>query len=58
MQDRLWFFGTIRSWAWRGSLRASTNKTLLTPPGAAREVVKVTPWEDRLLDRLSGRLEA
>ena len=34
-----------------------TQNVLLTPPGAERKVVQWTPWVDRPLDRISGRLE-
>ena len=60
-KDRLWFFGTVRSWGFaRQNAGVFWNKTqdvFLTPPGAAAKVVKWTPYVDRPLDRLSGRQE-
>jgi carboxypeptidase family protein/TonB-dependent receptor-like protein len=60
-RDRLWFFGTVRTWGFaRQNAGVYWNKTqnvFLTPPGAAAKVVKWTPWVDRPLDRLSGRQE-
>jgi hypothetical protein len=60
-QNKLWFFGTLRSWGmarqFAGVYWNKTQNELLTPPGAAREVVRLTPWVDRPLDRLSSRLE-
>ncbi|MQA28737.1 MAG: TonB-dependent receptor [Luteitalea sp.] len=60
-KDKLWFFGAIRTWGMARQFAGVTwNKTqneLLTPPGAAIEVVKLTPWIDRPLDRLSSRWE-
>jgi len=60
-KDRLWFFGTVRTWGFaRQNAGVFWNKTqdvFLTPPGAAAKVVKWTPYVDRPLDRLSGRQE-
>src|SRR5262245_5031115 len=60
-RDRLWFFGTFRTWGFaRQNAGVYWNKTqdvFLTPPDAAAKVVKWTPWVDRPLDRLSGRQE-
>jgi len=60
-KDRLWFFGTIRTWGFaRQNAGVYWNKTqneFLTPANAAAKVVKWTPWVDRPLDRLSGRQE-
>jgi hypothetical protein len=60
-RDRLWFFGTVRSWGFaRRGAGVYWNKTqdqYLTPPDAPLKVVKWTPWVDRPLDRNSGRLE-
>ncbi|PYR32217.1 MAG: hypothetical protein DMF90_24045, partial [Acidobacteria bacterium] len=60
-KDRLWFFGTLRSWGFaRKGAGVYWNKTqneLLTPPDAALKVVKWTPYVDRPIDRDSGRLE-
>lgn len=60
-RDRIWFFGTARSWGFaRRGAGVYWNKTqneYLTPPGAAVKVVKWTPWEDRPLDKDSGRKE-
>jgi Carboxypeptidase regulatory-like domain/TonB dependent receptor-like, beta-barrel len=60
-RDRLWFFGTFRTWGFaRQNAGVYWNKTqdvFLTPPGAAAKVVLWTPWVDRPLDRLSGRQE-
>ena len=60
-RDRLWFFAAARSWGVaRNQAGVFWNKTqneFLTPPGAARKVVKWTPWTDRPEDRNSGRLE-
>jgi hypothetical protein len=60
-RDRIWFFATVRSWGFaRQGAGVYWNKTqdqFLTPPNAQAKVVKWTPWEDRPLDRLSGRLE-
>ncbi|HEY7169881.1 MAG TPA: TonB-dependent receptor [Vicinamibacterales bacterium] len=60
-KDKLWFFGTLRSWGFaRQGAGVYWNKTqdvFLTPPDAAAKVVLWTPWVDRPLDRLSGRQE-
>src|SRR4051812_25478425 len=60
-KDRLWFFGTARSWGFaRQGAGVYWNKTqdvFLTPPDALAKVVKWTPWVDRPLDRNSGRVE-
>ena len=60
-RDKLWFFVAPRSWGVaRGQAGVYWNKTqtvFLTPPGADRKVVLWTPWVDRPIDRLSGRLE-
>jgi carboxypeptidase family protein len=60
-RNRLWFFGTLRSWGFaRQGTGVYWNKTpneFLTPPDAALKVVKWTPYLDRPLDRNSGRLE-
>jgi len=60
-QDTLWFFGTFRTWGmarqYAGVYWNKTQHELLSPPGAPYEVVKLTPWVDRPLDRLSSRWE-
>src|SRR5687768_3788019 len=60
-QDRLWFFGTFRTWGmarqFAGLYWNKTQNELLTPPGAVREVVRLTPWVDRPLDKFSSRWE-
>ncbi len=60
-KDKLWFFGAIRTWGmarqFAGVYWNKTQNELLTPPGAEREVVRLTPWVDRPLDRLSSRWE-
>ncbi|MQA29186.1 MAG: hypothetical protein GEU82_05010 [Luteitalea sp.] len=60
-QDRLWFFGAFRTWGmarqFAGVYWNKTQNELLSPPGAPLEVVKLTPWVDRPLDRLSSRWE-
>jgi hypothetical protein len=60
-RDTLWFFVAPRSWGVaRGQAGVYWNKTqdvFLTPPTADRKVVLWTPWVDRPIDRLSGRLE-
>ena len=60
-KDRLWFFFAPRSWGivrnQAGVFWNKTQNVYLTPPGAELKVVKWTPWTDRPLDRLSGRLE-
>jgi outer membrane receptor protein involved in Fe transport len=60
-RDRLWFFVAPRSWgvvrSQAGTYWNKTQNEHLTPPGAARTVVKWTPWVDRPEDRMSGRLE-
>jgi len=60
-KDRLWFFGAVRTWGmarqFAGVYWNKTQNELLTPPGAEREVVRLTPWVDRPLDRLSSRWE-
>lgn len=60
-KDRIWFFGTVRTWGFaRRGAGVVWNKTqgeYLTPPGATAKVVKFTPWTDRPLDRYSGRRE-
>jgi hypothetical protein len=60
-RDKLWFFVAPRSWGVaRGQAGVYWNKTqdvFLTPPTAERKVVLWTPWVDRPIDRLSGRLE-
>jgi hypothetical protein len=60
-QDRLWFFGAVRTWGmarqFAGVYWNQTQRELLTPPGASLEVVRFTPWVDRPLDRQSGRWE-
>lgn len=60
-KDRLWFFFAPRSWGivrnQAGVFWNRTQDQYLTPPGAALKVVRWTPWTDRPLDRLSGRLE-
>ena len=58
-RDKLWFFGAFRTWGmarqFAGVYWNRTQNELLTPPGAEREVVRLTPWTDRPLDRLSSR---
>jgi carboxypeptidase family protein len=60
-KDKLWFFGTIRTWgfarAYAGVYWNKTQDQFLTPPDAVAKVVKWTPYVDRPLDRLSGRQE-
>jgi hypothetical protein len=60
-RDRIWFFGTGRSWGFAkqhaGVYWNKTQGTELTPRGAERVVVLYTPWVDRPLDRTSGRWE-
>ena len=60
-KDRLWFFGAARTWGsarqFAGLYWNKTQNEALTPPGAERTVVRLTPWVDRPLDRLSGRVE-
>jgi len=60
-KDKLWFFVAPRSWGVaRGQAGVYWNKTqnvYLTPADADRKVVLWTPWIDRPVDRLSGRLE-
>ncbi len=60
-RDKLWFFVAPRSWGVaRGQAGVYWNKTqnvFLTPSTADRKVVLWTPWVDRPIDRLSGRLE-
>src|SRR5713101_8288500 len=60
-KDRLWFFGTVRTWGFArqnaGVFWNQTQDVFLTPPGAPAKVVKWTPYVDRPLDRLSGRQE-
>src|SRR5256712_10644304 len=60
-KDRLWFFGASRTWGsarqFAGVYWNKTQNEALTPPGAERTVVRLTPWVDRPLDRLSGRVE-
>jgi hypothetical protein len=60
-RDRLWFFGTVRTWGFaRQGAGVYWNKTqdqFLTPADAAAKVVKWTPYVDRPLDNYSGRKE-
>jgi hypothetical protein len=60
-RDKVWFFVAPRSWGVaRGQAGVYWNKTqnvFLTPSTADRKVVLWTPWVDRPIDRLSGRLE-
>jgi hypothetical protein len=60
-RDRLWFFGAFRTWGFArqhaGVYWNKTQNEVLTPPGAEREVVRLTPWVDRPLDKFSSRWE-
>jgi hypothetical protein len=60
-KDKLWFFGTVRTWGFaRQGVNVYWNKTqdqFLTPPDAVAKVVKWTPYVDRPLDKDSGRRE-
>src|SRR2546428_701062 len=60
-KDRLWFFGAARTWGsarqFAGVYWNKTQNEALTPPGAERTVVRLTPWVDRPLDRNIGRVE-
>ena len=60
-KDKLWFFAAFRTWGlarqFAGVYWNKTQNELLTPPGAEREVVRLTPWVDRPLDVKSGRWE-
>jgi hypothetical protein len=60
-RNRLWFFGAVRTWGFArqhaGVYWNKTQNEVLTPPGAEREVVRLTPWVDRPLDRFSSRWE-
>jgi hypothetical protein len=61
MQNKLWFFGAVRTWGlarqFAGVYWNKTQNVLLSPPGADLEVVQLTPWVDRPLDVHSGRWE-
>jgi hypothetical protein len=60
-RNRLWFFGGARTWGmarqFAGVYWNKTQGEFLSPPGADLEVVRLTPWVDRPLDRHSGRWE-
>jgi hypothetical protein len=60
-KDKLWFFTAYRTWGmarqFAGVYWNKTQNELLSPAGAPLEVVKLTPWTDRPLDRMSGRWE-
>jgi hypothetical protein len=60
-KDRVWFFGTIRSWGfarqYAGVYWNKTQDVFLSPPDAAAKVVQWTPYVDRPLDNNSGRRE-
>jgi hypothetical protein len=60
-QDKLWFFAAYRTWGmarqFAGVYWNKTQGETLSPPGAPLEVVRLTPWVDRPLDRLSSRWE-
>jgi hypothetical protein len=61
MQNKLWFFGAVRTWGlarqFAGVYWNKTQNVLLSPPGADLEVVQLTPWVDRPLDVHSGGWE-
>lgn len=61
MKDKIWFFGAVRSWGmarqFAGLYWNKGQETLLSPPGADKEVVKYDPWIDRPFDVYSGRWE-
>ena len=61
MKDKIWFFGAARSWGmarqFAGLYWNKGQNTLLSPPGADKEVVKYDPWIDRPFDSRSGRWE-
>ncbi|PYR37086.1 MAG: hypothetical protein DMF90_08090, partial [Acidobacteria bacterium] len=60
-KDKLWFFGTVRTWGFArwgaGVYWNKTQNVFLTPPDAVAKVVKWTPYVDRPLDKDSGRRE-
>jgi hypothetical protein len=60
-KDKLWFFAAYRTWGmarqFAGVYWNKTQRELLSPPGAPLEVVKLTPWTDRPLDKFSSRWE-
>ena len=61
LKDKIWFFGAARSWGmarqFAGLFWNKGQNTLLSPPGADKEVVKYDPWIDRPFDSRSGRWE-
>jgi len=61
-RDKLWFFGTYRSWGFAraeaGVFWNETQGTFLGTSGSTnQQVVQWTPWVTRPIDRTSGRLE-
>jgi Carboxypeptidase regulatory-like domain len=61
MQNKIWFFGAVRTWGmarqFAGLFWNRGQNTLLSPPGANLEVVSYDPWTDRPFDYKSGRWE-
>jgi hypothetical protein len=61
MQNKIWFFGAVRTWGmarqFAGLFWNRGQSTLLSPAGADLEVVSYDPWTDRPFDERSGRWE-
>jgi len=61
MQNKIWFFGAVRTWGmarqFAGLFWNRGQSTLLSPGGADLEVVAYDPWTDRPFDYKSGRWE-